>query len=155
MRKIPTWLVAAVALIILLNLALMSGWFGAPPEPRAEVSYTEFKTLLAEGQVESVVLRGDRLEGRLLRERRPGQGGAPNRHVTTRIPAFGDPALLPGLEAQGVEISVADDCGDGALSNVLAGLLPWILTPSTCSSGTGCMAASPVGWAVAATSTPS
>ncbi|MFQ5955205.1 MAG: ATP-dependent zinc metalloprotease FtsH, partial [Kiloniellales bacterium] len=127
MRKTWTWLVVALGLFLLLNLMLMSGRLGDSSEPAANVSYTEFKTLLSEKQVQSVILRGDQLEGRLVRERPLGQTGMTTRRFAARIPAFGDPDLLPALEAQGVEITVKEAADDGAVSRFLYGLLPWLL----------------------------
>ncbi|HLY64639.1 MAG TPA: ATP-dependent metallopeptidase FtsH/Yme1/Tma family protein, partial [Chloroflexota bacterium] len=46
---------------------------------------------------------------------------------STRIPDFGDPALLPALKAQGVEIQVNPDQSTSAWLIILENLLPWLL----------------------------
>jgi cell division protease FtsH len=46
---------------------------------------------------------------------------------STLIPDFGDPALLPELKAQGVEITVNPDQGTPAWLMILENLLPWLL----------------------------
>jgi cell division protease FtsH len=45
----------------------------------------------------------------------------------TRLPDFGDPALLPELKAQGVEIKVSAEQGQAAWLVILENLLPWLL----------------------------
>jgi cell division protease FtsH len=46
---------------------------------------------------------------------------------TTRLPDFGDPALLPALKAQNVEITVNPEQGPSAWMVILENLLPWLL----------------------------
>jgi hypothetical protein len=54
--------------------------------------------------------------------------GAPAQRVVTVIPAFGDPDLLPLLEAHDVEIKSLPEAKAGPF-DWLIGLLPW--GPST------------------------
>src|SRR5205807_2369068 len=45
----------------------------------------------------------------------------------SRLPDFGDPALLPALKAQNVEIKVNPDSGPSIWLVLLENLLPWLL----------------------------
>jgi cell division protease FtsH len=129
MQKSPLWLVVALLATALLSLILFAG---GPPDgrggPLVSLSYSEFKQLLVDRQVAAVTLHGNRVEGRLKDERPLGEAELPTGRFASRIPAFGDPELLPMLESQGVEIAVgAEPQEAGPWARLLAGLLPWML----------------------------
>jgi cell division protease FtsH len=108
------WFIFAVALVLPILL-----YDSVPTEPRGEaVSYSAFKGLVRERQIESVVLSGPEIAAT-----RTGSGTAPARTVTTRAPAMGDGELLALLEENGVEI-INEPESDGSL---LVSLLPWLI----------------------------
>ena len=100
------------------------------PQPVAErsypISYSEFKSLLDQGRIEKVLLVADTASGQLFDAVPLGPQGQTGTRFTTRIPALGDDALLPALEAKGVEIDVGEE-REGVLGPVLLSLLPWVL----------------------------
>jgi cell division protease FtsH len=100
------------------------------PQPVAErsypISYSEFKSLLDQGRIEKVLLVADTASGQLFDAVPLGPQGQTGSRFTTRIPALGDEALLPALEAKGVEIEVGEE-RKGVLGPVLLSLLPWVL----------------------------
>ncbi len=92
-----------------------------------ELPYSEFRLLVAEGEVERVVFRGEAIEGRLV-DPRPlgGERGAPGGEsaaFATRLPPADDPGLMELLTENGVEV-VAEAPSDGSW---LGAVLPWVL----------------------------
>jgi len=113
--------------IVLIVTGLLLPFWLAPrqegtPGEGAAIAYSTFKTLVAEGKVESVVMRGEEIAVLLAApmEIRPGIGTA---SVSTRIPPVGDPALLSALEQQGVATTAVPAEGDGWLVSIL----PWLI----------------------------
>ncbi|MGH1478609.1 MAG: ATP-dependent zinc metalloprotease FtsH [Geminicoccales bacterium] len=121
--KPPLWsLYLIVGSILLLSLL-----FRVTPAGPSEVSipYSQFKQLVANGDVTSVTFRADEAASD-LREAMPiGPDDQPVSRVTTRLPGFGDPDLLPLLEQKGIEIETLPG-EPGGLSPFLIGMLPWI-----------------------------
>ena len=113
--------IALVAAGLLLPFWLASRVERAPGEGAA-IAYSTFKTLVDEGRVESVTMRGDEIAVQLdaPMEVRPGVSSP---SVSTRIPSIGDPALLPALEQHGVATTAlpADE------GNWLVSMLPWLI----------------------------
>ncbi|MBI4185072.1 MAG: ATP-dependent zinc metalloprotease FtsH [Proteobacteria bacterium] len=122
---IPRWASTAILLGLLL-LVILLGRFAPEPGTVAEVPYTSFKALLAERTVDRIVLRGDDVEGHLVQPRALKGTLAPVERFRTRVPAFGDPELLPALEKAGVEVAVEPAKETGGWG-VLAALVPWFL----------------------------
>ena len=126
MNSAPKWLplvmlafVSVVVLFIFLQPA-------AKPVVIPTVAYTEFKRLVGNGQVSAVTLRGEEVEARLSAPTPIGESVEPRGKVKTRVPDFGDPSLLPLLEAHDVEIDIRPEADDLA-GSWLVGLLPWII----------------------------
>ncbi len=111
--------IALLAAVLLLPFWLASRVERQPGEGAA-IAYSTFKTLVGEGKVESVTMRGDEIAVRLGApvEVRPGVASA---SVSTRIPATGDPALLPALERHGVATTAVPADGGWWVS-----MLPWM-----------------------------
>jgi cell division protease FtsH len=103
--------------LLLVPLALVLLVLYLPLDPpggaarRPEIAYTEFKTLVEQGKVEEIVLRDQAVEGKLRAPTPLGPGQEPAIGFRTRIPAFGDEALLPALGRQGVRVRVDDSQG--------------------------------------------
>jgi len=122
----PKWLLWVVGFWILIGLLALSQreqWAegAAPPE----IPYTMFKSLLAEGAVTAVTMEGEAATITLARPRPLGPDGAATERVSTRVPSFGDPTLLPTIEQNGVPMTVEDAEG-GGLAAILVGFLPWL-----------------------------
>ncbi len=127
MNKMPKWLPLLLIGVIVLG-ALLFGGQERPSSARAyPVAYSEFKSLVAKSEVLEVALDGDQVRGVLKRPLPIGPEGIRAEHFTTRVPSFGDPALLPALEAEGVKLTIGTDGAGDGWSRVLLGLLPWLL----------------------------
>jgi cell division protease FtsH len=123
MNRMPKWL--PYVLIGMLLLLLLPNLLGPEPPARFEVPYSEFKQMVADGEVEEVTLRGEEAVVVFKQPMPIGPMDGMSDRATTRIPAIGDPDLLPALEAQGVKItSLADQDGPGRW---FASFLPWLI----------------------------
>ncbi|HSH41921.1 MAG TPA: ATP-dependent zinc metalloprotease FtsH [Arenicellales bacterium] len=125
-QRFPPWtpwvLMAGFLLLVYLAFSGLS-----PEPPRYEIGYSRFKSLAGEGRVAEVLIRGRRVQGRLVTEQPLGPEGQAARQFETRIPEFGDDSLLPLLENNGVEVSVGEDPGATGWTAVLLALLPWLI----------------------------
>ena len=92
-----------------------------------DIPYSRFKTLLAEGRVAEVELRGERARGRLHDPMELGPRGESTDRFRTRVPVFGDPDLLPTLEAKGVELRVGPPAEETGWGAILLATLPWVV----------------------------
>lgn len=99
---------------VLIAFLLLLGYMAFQPGGRFgpgavyEMPYSEFKEHIAAGKVDEVELRGHVVEGTL---RAPAPKEIPGGRFRTRVPDFGDDALLPDLERHGVKITVAEEAG--------------------------------------------
>jgi cell division protease FtsH len=99
------WSLAFVLLLLVLAVVMRNiGSF----DGAHEVSYTQFKTLVEDGEVVEVRLRGANAEARLRRALSLGPEGREGERLRTRIPVFGDETLLPLLETRGVDVVVEE-----------------------------------------------
>ncbi len=127
MSKIPRWLPVVIVATVVFGLILYSIGPRAPVAgPRPLIPYSEFKALLDRGEVAELTLKGDSAEGVLKRELRLGAAQRPTQHFRTRVPAFGDTALLPALEGKDVVVNVGKPEEAGAGGYLLA-FLPWVV----------------------------
>lgn len=124
-EKYPSWAPYALIMALLL-LAYLTIQHTTPPEPSYEIPYSQFKELAEKGQVESVKLAGHVAEGHLYSSEAIGPRGETASHFSTQVPAFGDAALLPLLEAQGIELRVSDETGRTGPLSIILPLLPWL-----------------------------
>ncbi len=127
-RKWVPWIVAGLLVLVLAYMARQLDpvtLVEAPPTV-AEVSYSVFKALAGNGKLAEVILRDDLATGVLKLPLPTGQPGMDAAKVWTRIPSFGDPDLLPLLEAQGTDYRILP-ADDGAGSSWIFGILPWLL----------------------------
>jgi len=92
-----------------------------------EVSYTRFKTLVEQGEVVEVTLRGDEAEGRLKQPLPIGPAEKKGNRFRTRIPDFGDDSLLALLEKIGVEVEVEEPEVDTNWGSILMMSLPLVI----------------------------
>ncbi len=95
--------------IVLLTLALFWAWNLLDTRNLAQISYSEFRQQLRGGNVESVTVSGQRIEGMLTSpsSRVTEQGDtAQFSEFLTHLPSFGDDELLAMLEEQNVDVEI-------------------------------------------------
>lgn len=98
-------------------------------EPQNQISYSRFLEHLQAGQIEEIVMEGDRIEGQLAT---PAETTTPEgatvqyTEFITYIPAMGDDALLPLLREQGVEIETRPE-QDFSWWMIVINILPFLL----------------------------
>lgn len=117
------YIIAAVVFSMLYMLFIQT----PEREPRYEIPYTLFKSLVKDERVKEVYLRGEIADGRLYEPAPIGPENAMAVLFRTRIPSFGDDTLLPDLESQGVEVNVGTETEENIFATFLIALLPWVL----------------------------
>lgn len=122
----PRWQVAAVIAAAVAMLIVLTLQPTTHPQ-RSEIPYSEFKSLLKERWIGSVQLRGELIDGTLIEARSVTSQRNAILNFRTRVPAFGDDALLPELEAAGVAINVSPPSGENTLTVMLINFIPWLL----------------------------
>ena len=127
-NRYPDWMryVALGMLGALVYYWLMVG-LQAPREPVYDISYSQFKTLVNEGSVSEVLLRGEEIEGTLQTPMSIGPQQQMASQFRTRLPSFGDESLIPALEAQNVKLNIQEERGKGTGTTLLLALLPWVI----------------------------
>ncbi len=122
----PAWVPYIIAAVI---FSILYVFFVQAPvkEPRYEIPYTQFKMLLKQQRIKSIVLKGEIADGSLHDPEPIGPENTTGVHFRTRIPSFGDESLLPELEAQGVEVNVGPEAEGNVFVTFLLALLPWLL----------------------------
>src|SRR6056297_3609544 len=121
------------ALWLLLVVAVAWYWFGSGTgQGVAEISYTEFKSRVADGEVAAVTFRGEVLTGRFAEGMeaegetdRETDAAGPQR-FRTALPPIGDPKLIGLLEENGVTVR-AEPQEPAWWMRALVGILPWLL----------------------------
>ncbi|MDZ7703453.1 MAG: ATP-dependent zinc metalloprotease FtsH [Trueperaceae bacterium] len=115
------WLLIAAAIFFLL---------GNPFGPGAgqQISYTEFRQQLEDGNITRVTVEGEQIVGELAEPISVGSGEQAREieQFVTFLPSFGDEQLLNTLREQGVEVNTRP-APDGAWTSILFALLPFLL----------------------------
>ena len=127
MQKMPKWLPFALALGLMLVFLMFADRQVPTQQATADIPYSEFKGLVTRGEMVEVVLSGNVARGELRNPAPLGRDLSPVSRVTTRLPEFGDPALMPLLENSGVRITIDDPEKTEGWGRVLTALLPWIV----------------------------
>lgn len=109
-------LFVAYVLVLAPRLAGSSG---------TEISYTEFKHLVAQGKVAEVTLQGAAISAQLHQPEAIAGQPKPSSRVKTHVPAIGDEQLLPLLEREKVSIHVEAETPGWVPA--LVGFVPWLL----------------------------
>jgi cell division protease FtsH len=122
--RIPNWV---VVLFVLLLVLLLFRYPLAPDVPVVDIPYSTFKEKLADDKVKSVKLRGNNIEGRLHAGEQLGTSGQTAERFTTRVPGFGDDALLGLLEEKQVEVEVVDEEIASPFLTFFLAMLPWLI----------------------------
>ncbi|MFP4419325.1 MAG: ATP-dependent zinc metalloprotease FtsH [Desulfococcaceae bacterium] len=109
--------------IFLLAYLLTRGCTGLP-----QVPYTQFKSNLKNGNLESVQVKGDQVTGQFSEPVPVGDGEdlPETSRFLTYLPSFGDPDLMDLLEEKDVAIHTRSD-DRGWLGKLIVTLLPWLL----------------------------
>lgn len=111
--------------VFALSMVLFTTVWQASQRPvTAEVSYSRFKTFVAEGQVRSVQFQDIALVAQLIEPQTNVQGIQAAR-IRVQLPPVEDPALIPLLEAQDVDIQSKP--AKTGLMDILLSLAPVLL----------------------------
>ena len=95
----------------------------------SEIKYSTFKQQVEDGNVEQVMVKGDRIQGTLKQPTvsiTPAQDTLRYRSFVTYYPTFGDEELMPLLKSNNVEI-ITQPSGDNSWWTMLIWMLPLIL----------------------------
>lgn len=131
MQKTPNWTQVIWFVLIGLLIIYMFQMF-APPES-LNLSYSDFKDTVIQGQVSEITIKGDKITGTFTEpvsqrpeDQGPSQEAARYEHFETVLPSFGDPDLIGLLEKNKVTIKARSE-EKSWVRTLLAGLLPWLL----------------------------
>lgn len=118
-------LLLAALLICMTVAACGTGAVGAG----LRVSYDEFRQQVEDGNVESIRLRGQEIQGILktpAAHSDPGEADVYYSEFVTYLPSFGDDRLLPLLDAHDVRLVTEPDSSGSAWS-IFLGLMPFLI----------------------------
>jgi len=124
-QQLPWWRY----LVWFFVLVIFSWYFlNTGTDSHQTLSYSEFKTLVAEDQIAWVRMQGDQVAGEFLqaRETSTEAGSKSSLAFVTTLPPLPDPELIALLEQHNVEIHALSGEANW-LSKALIGVLPWIL----------------------------
>lgn len=118
-------------LLFLIGMALLIWiWkpFGIFPDGAAEISYSRFRSQLKSGNVVSVTVQGQEVQGTLEEPIEFEQNGeqVQREEFITHLPSFGDEELLSLLEAHEVEVETVPE-NDTSWIGILVNILPFAL----------------------------
>ena len=116
-RLTPSWYPFALLLAILVFAYMVFMHAPPPSEPTYTVSYSEFKTLIKNGQVKDVTLQETKVTGTLFDPLAIGPQGEKSTRFSTQIPAIGDDTLLPSLDAAGIKITAKEAKKTGTIES--------------------------------------
>lgn len=125
-NTLPTWTTVALFILAFVLLYFLFVIPELTEKKSYEISYSQFKQLLAEGRINEVVLRGHMADGTLYESAPLGPRGEMAKKFKTRIPEFGDEELMPLLKTKGVTLHVGRAEGEGGWALLLA-FLPWLI----------------------------
>jgi len=112
-KRPPVWFIAIAAVLLLIGV----GYEVETADKALPTPYSAFLDQLEAGSVASVTFQGTEIRGRLKHP----PGGAQGDTFSTRVPDFGDAALIPELRKQHVSIEVSEP---SPWTSVLA-RVPW------------------------------
>ncbi|TFH04862.1 MAG: ATP-dependent metallopeptidase FtsH/Yme1/Tma family protein, partial [Spirochaetales bacterium] len=116
------WRLIVPLLLLLLIVPMLLDLFQGGTNGQ-EISYTRFKQLVEQGEIQQVRIQGDRLIGASASATPQGLGGSGG--YTTYVPIFGDLTLMPLLEASGVDI-VTEPSDRPTLLGIMLSVLPYL-----------------------------
>ncbi len=95
-----------------------------------EITYSTFRDQLEAGNVEKVVVQGERISGEFkkpVENTSTGGKAAPYKEFLTYLPSFGDDKLLSMLQAQKVDIITEPTKNVPFWGEILVGMLPFLI----------------------------
>ncbi|MDH3388031.1 MAG: cell division protein FtsH, partial [Gammaproteobacteria bacterium] len=124
-QALPWWrYVAWFVMLVLFSWF----WIGRGDPAQQALSYSQFKTEVAEDRIAWVEFRGDQIAGKFdqpVSSATPGDARSITRFITT-LPPVQDPDLIALLERHRVEIRAVS--GEAHwLAKAVIGVLPWVL----------------------------
>ena len=124
-QPMPWW---RYVLWFMVLLAFSWLWLKPVQTGQLPLSYSQFKTEVADDQVAWVELQGDRISGEFQQPRTQTTAGGQTSftHFFTTAPPLQDPGLIELLEQHRVEIRAVSGEANW-LGKALIGILPWIL----------------------------
>jgi cell division protease FtsH len=99
-----------------------------PDRNRIDLSYSQFKQEVQNGNVTEVTVKGNRIAGAFVKayQVQAEKNGPAYPYFSTLVPSFGDRQLMTLLESNEVVIKAEED-ERSWLTQVLINLLPWVL----------------------------
>jgi cell division protease FtsH len=94
------------------------------------ISYSAFRRQLEAGNVEKVIVQGEKISGELKKpaeENTPGGKAVPYRQFITYLPSFGDDKLLSLLDAQKVDVVTQPKKDMSWWGEILGSMLPFLI----------------------------
>jgi cell division protease FtsH len=125
LQQLPWWRY----LVWFFALVIFSWYFSNTEDSNQQtLSYSDFKTSVAEDQVARIRFQGDQVAGEFRQPRVDSitAEGKPSVLFVTTLPPVQDPELIPLLEQYDVEIHAVSGEANW-LTKALIGVLPWIL----------------------------
>lgn len=122
-RPFMNWRLLLPLLLIFLLVPMALNLFNRG-NAGTEISYTRFKQMVSDGAIQQVIIQGDQIIGGPYSSSGPGLGSR-STQMTTYVPTFGDPELLPLLRANGVEV-VTKPADQPGFFSILVSLLPYV-----------------------------
>jgi cell division protease FtsH len=117
-------------LVLLIALAPMAArWFGAGPGAQANITYTEFREQVVQGNVENITVQADRIIGELAQPQTiEGPAGEEINYTTfeTFLPTFSDEGLFALLQDNNVIIDTQPQ-ETFAWGTLLISMLPFVI----------------------------
>ena len=122
----PSWI--PLLWIALLMMLFFSFFRGNISSEVLNISYTDFRKYVSDGQVSEVIFEGENITGHFKKPVKKGSEKNPvaYKEFKTIMPPIAGSALLDLLEKNGVTIS-AETKQKSWFATLLVGLLPWVL----------------------------
>jgi cell division protease FtsH len=106
-RRLGCSTAGLIILLIVMGIASIWGVNSINANGKvAQISYSNFQGQLKNGNVQSITVQGNKINGKLkqAQKQQSANGGGTYTNFVTYVPSFGDKQLLPLLESQGVKI---------------------------------------------------
>jgi cell division protease FtsH len=120
-----------VVLWLLVLFVLVGPWISSLLNSTGvKLSYSAFRSQLEAGNVQKIVVQGDKISGELKKpaeEKLPGGQTTSYKNFITYVPSFGDDKLLSLLEAQKVDVVTQPKKDVSWWAEILTGMLPFLI----------------------------
>jgi len=129
--KQPYWRAVVAFGAAMLLIYIWQVYYAPRGEPRHPIPYSQFLAQLDAGNVNSVSIKGERIDGELLEKAEMRVPDVPKpvevRLFSTYAPKFEGEGLLKRLEEKGVVVDVAPEEGASPLWQVMSWVLPMVI----------------------------